>query len=120
MSKDLEQLGTNIGILYALNTFGAVIGTVAAGFILIEAFGITWSLRVAIIINLGVALVAWVLTLLAHNIEEDEETTIVNETTDSDEPTAPPRLIRIGTVAYTGKDFRIIGDRYIRFLCLSV
>ena len=95
--KRLEQLGTNIGILYALNTFGAVIGTVAAGFILIEAFGITWSLRVAIIINLGVALVAWILALLAHNIEEDEETAIVHETTDSDEPTEQPQQIRIGT-----------------------
>lgn len=70
--KRLEQLGTNIGILYALNTFGAVIGTVAAGFFLIEAMGITWSLRVAIAINLGVALVALVLARHAHKIEEEE------------------------------------------------
>ena len=71
--KRLEQLGTNIGILYALNTFGAVIGTVAAGFFLIEAFGITWSLRIAIAINLGVAIVALVLAWQAHKIDEDEE-----------------------------------------------
>ena len=95
--KRLEQLGTNIGILYALNTFGAVIGTVAAGFILIEALGITWSLRVAIIINICVAIVAWVLALQTHKIEEDEETAIVHETTDADEPTEQPRRIQIGT-----------------------
>ncbi len=95
--KRLEQLGTNIGILYALNTFGAVIGTVAAGFILIEALGITWSLRVAIIINICVAIVAWVLALQKHKIEEDEEITIAHEATDADEPTEQPRRIQIGT-----------------------
>lgn len=95
--KRLEQLGTNIGILYALNTFGAVIGTIAAGFILIEALGITWSLRVAIIINICVAIVAWVLALQTHKIEEDEEITTVHETTDADEPTEQPRQIQIGT-----------------------
>ena len=95
--KRLEQLGTNIGILYALNTFGAVIGTVAAGFILIEALGITWSLRVAIIINICVAVVAWVLTLQTHKIEEDEEITTVHEATDADESTEQPQRIKIGT-----------------------
>ena len=70
--KRLEQLGTNIGILYALNTFGAVIGTVAAGFFLIEAFGIKWSLGVAVAINFGVALVALLLARHAHKIEEGE------------------------------------------------
>ncbi len=95
--KRLEQLGTNIGLLYALNTFGAVIGTVAAGFILIEALGITWSLRVAIIINICVAIVAWVLSLQTHKIEEDEETAIAHEVTDVDEPTEQPQQIKIGT-----------------------
>ena len=95
--KRLEQLGTNIGILYALNTFGAVIGTIAAGFILIEALGITWSLRVAIIINICVAIVAWVLALQTRKIEEDEEITTAHETTDADEPTEQPRQIKIGT-----------------------
>ena len=59
--KRLEQLGTNIGILYALNTFGAVIGTVAAGFFLIESLGIRWTLGVGIAINFAVAAIALVL-----------------------------------------------------------
>ncbi len=71
--KRLEQLGTNIGILYALNTFGAVIGTVAAGFFLIQAFGIQWTLIIAIAINFGVALVAWVLAQQAEMVKADEE-----------------------------------------------
>ena len=68
--KRLEQLGTNIGILYALNTFGAVIGTVAAGFFLIEALGIRWTLGVGIAINFAVAAIALVLTRRVSETEE--------------------------------------------------
>ena len=68
--KRLEQLGTNIGILYALNTFGAVIGTVAAGFFLIEALGVRWTLGVGIAINFGVAAVA---LALSQKVPETEE-----------------------------------------------
>ena len=68
--KRLEQLGTNIGVLYALNTFGAVIGTVAAGFFLLEAFGIRWTLGIGIAINFAVAAIALV---LAPRVSEPEE-----------------------------------------------
>lgn len=60
--KRLEQLGTNVGILYALNTFGAVIGCVAAGFFLIEFLGIRHTLSVGVAINFAVALVAFALS----------------------------------------------------------
>ena len=68
--KRLEQLGTNIGILYALNTFGAVIGTVAAGFFLIEALGVQWTIGVGIIINFGVAAVALALAQKTSKTED--------------------------------------------------
>ena len=54
----LEQLGVNVGILYALNTFGAVIGCVATGFFLLERMGIQQALFVGIAINFGVTGVA--------------------------------------------------------------
>ena len=68
--KRLEQLGTNIGILYALNTFGAVVGTVAAGFFLIEALGIRWTLGIGIAINFSVAAVGLVLAQKASGTED--------------------------------------------------
>ena len=92
--KRLEQLGTNIGILYALNTFGAVIGTVAAGFFLIEALGITWTLRVAVAINFGVALVALVLSRQEHKIETDEDETLPEQ--QDTEAAEQPQQIAIG------------------------
>ncbi len=94
--KRLEQLGTNIGILYALNTFGAVIGTVAAGFFLIEALGIRWSLGVAIAINFGVVLVALLLARHAHQIETDENETLTEhkEAVPGEQETAAPEVVK--------------------------
>lgn len=71
--KRLEQLGTNVGILYAFNTFGAVIGCVAAGFFLIEFLGIRHTLFVGVAINFAVALVALSLERLALARTTDAE-----------------------------------------------
>jgi spermidine synthase len=38
--RDHRELGTEFGKLYTINTIGAVIGTVAAGFVLIEVLGL--------------------------------------------------------------------------------
>ena len=50
-----EQVGRRIGWLYALNTFGAVAGTVAAAFFLIPALGLWGTSFVAVGLNLFVA-----------------------------------------------------------------
>jgi len=51
----LENLGWDVGRLYSLNTFGAVVGTIAAGFFLVKWFGVTWTLRISAVINLVIA-----------------------------------------------------------------
>ena len=55
----LERLGFNAGLLYALNTFGAVVGCVATGFFLIQWLGIQQSLYLGAAINLVVAIIAY-------------------------------------------------------------
>ena len=57
----LEKLGLNVGALYALNTFGAVVGCVAAGFFLIQFLGVQASIYLAAGINFGVAITAFLL-----------------------------------------------------------
>jgi predicted membrane-bound spermidine synthase len=49
----------NIGLLYAGNTLGAIVGAFSAGFFLIGVFGLTASVAVAATFNLAVGLV-WV------------------------------------------------------------
>ena len=68
----LERLGVNVGILYALNTFGAVIGCVATGFFLLERMGIQQALFVGIAINFGVAGVAVLLARASEGSTSEE------------------------------------------------
>ncbi len=46
LSRDPSNLSSSFGRLYAANTLGAIIGTVAAGFVLIELLGLTGTLLV--------------------------------------------------------------------------
>ena len=131
--KRLEQLGTNIGILYALNTFGAVVGTVAAGFFLIEALGIRWTLGVGIAINFAVAAVALVLAQKASGTEDVsnqpsavsrqqenlvEETEILQSTnTESREPMADSHLAlwAIGISGFCALAYEVLWTRIMVF-----
>jgi spermidine synthase len=49
-------LGRRIGDLYAINTFGAVVGCAISGFFLIPELGLRGSVRLAAFLNLGIAL----------------------------------------------------------------
>jgi spermidine synthase len=59
--QELTGLGRQVGRLYALNTFGAVLGAYAAGFHLIPIFGIRTSLWLAAVVNVGIGALAVVL-----------------------------------------------------------
>ena len=100
--KRLEQLGTNIGILYALNTFGAVIGTVAAGFFLIEALGIRWTLGIGIAINFGVAAIALALTQKVSGTEADEPAEETQQAESEDVPDLPERQLVLWAIGISG------------------
>ena len=100
--KRLEQLGTNIGILYALNTFGAVVGTVAAGFFLIEALGIRWTLGIGIAINFAVAAIALALAQKVSGTEADEPPEETQHAESEDVPYLPERQLVLWAIGISG------------------
>ena len=100
--KRLEQLGTNIGVLYALNTFGAVVGTVAAGFFLLEAFGIRWSLGIGIAINFAVAAIAIALANRVSGTEIDEQLEEVQQAEPENIPQRPERHLVLWAIGISG------------------
>jgi spermidine synthase len=51
-ARDIKRLGLRVGALYSLNTFGAVLGASATGFILIPALGMKASTLTAAVINI--------------------------------------------------------------------
>lgn len=57
-----KKSGGQIGRLYAFNTFGATVGALTAGFLLIPSFGLTVTNLVAITLNLLIAASAWILS----------------------------------------------------------
>jgi spermidine synthase len=48
----MRTLGRRIGTLYAVNTIGGVLGSLAAGFLLIPLLGSQWALTALIVMNL--------------------------------------------------------------------
>ncbi|MEF8787972.1 MAG: fused MFS/spermidine synthase, partial [Planctomycetota bacterium] len=80
-----EELGHDTGLIYALNTAGALVGSLVCGFLLLENLGITMTTRLAAVANLLVAAAAWRLhqpdavgmteAALAEQEEEEEPET---------------------------------------------
>jgi spermidine synthase len=58
-----EGLGQRVGLLYATNTAGAIVGTLLTGFYLIGGIGVDASLRLAAALNLLVGVAAVVASL---------------------------------------------------------
>jgi spermidine synthase len=56
-----ERLRGHLALLYALNTLGAVVGTLAAGFLLLPRLGVDRTVALAVGINLLIGAVAWLL-----------------------------------------------------------
>lgn len=54
-----DTRGRDIGILYATNTLGAVCGTFAAGFVLLPALGLAWTMRAAALFPLAAGVLAF-------------------------------------------------------------
>jgi spermidine synthase len=67
----MRGMATRIGLLYGLNTVGAVFGTFLAGFYLVETYGVYGASLVAAGANLAVAGAALLLGLLAGKREEE-------------------------------------------------
>src|SRR5262249_24918695 len=59
VARKIEELGVRAGRLYAVNTAGAVAGTLTAGFLLIPSVGLRNTLFVAVALNLLAGLLAW-------------------------------------------------------------
>jgi spermidine synthase len=52
--REIRSLGSRVGLLYALNTFGAVLGAYLTGFYLIPTVGVTAALRMGATLNIGI------------------------------------------------------------------
>jgi len=70
------EVGNRIALLYSANTFGAVIGVVVAGFLLIETVGLRLTIWLAAALSVGVGTCA---VLLQRTIRSRDESARVDE-----------------------------------------
>jgi spermidine synthase len=56
LTRGVHRIGYDTGWIYTVNTFGAILGTTLAGFLLVPWLGIQWTMRLGIVLNLLVGL----------------------------------------------------------------
>ncbi len=59
-SRKFSDLGKDIGKIYSVNNIGAVLGTLAAGFVLMPLLGIQASITIVAILNIGIGIIVLV------------------------------------------------------------
>lgn len=59
-----EGVRKGLGLLYGINTFGAALGCLAAGFVLIRTFGVDRTVLIAVVINITIGAVVLILDRL--------------------------------------------------------
>jgi spermidine synthase len=72
-ARDIGRIGLRVGSLYALNTFGAVLGAAATGFLLIPALGMNAATTTAATMNILLGLVALTVSRKAESLSSHHE-----------------------------------------------
>ena len=120
----LDQVGWGVGRLYAVNTFGAAIGSFIAAFVLIEAIGVDATIYVAAAMNLLIAAAAWVLVRMSSSPSEgqdEKETALPDVVSSTTAPaTVDPRLRRLVLIAFGMSGFAALGYEVIWTRLLAI
>ncbi len=74
-----QELSRKLGFLYFINTAGAVLGTIMAGFYLISNLGITGTLYMAAFINIAIGILVYSLNKGAGNVSSTIKEKVVED-----------------------------------------
>ncbi|MFO7888891.1 MAG: fused MFS/spermidine synthase [bacterium] len=115
--REESTLGINTGRLYSINTFGAMLGTLVTGFILIPYIGVTQSIILAVGINVIISVSAYLLSIPAKKISTTVEN--IKQTRLITSSAAPKFLLLIAVVAASGfaaLSYEILWSRILVFV----
>jgi len=79
VSEDSAFIGRDVGTLYSVNTFGAVVGAFSSGFLLMRVLGLNFTVAFAATLNIGIALVIFFVFLPARRWHTLRQTPVVPE-----------------------------------------
>ncbi len=94
--RERERIGAGVGILYGANTIGGVLGTIAAGFVLLRTLGVADTTRVAVSLNLLIGFVCIWIARNAQAVPQEDEATAKGQPRAEPEHHAPGWLLLAG------------------------
>lgn len=98
-----SRFGTRVGLLYAVNTAGALTGALVTGYVLIGAIGLQRAFYVGAALNVAVGVIAWLLARRSPDAVEAPDRTVARDARSA--PGAPGRDLRplvLGVMAVSG------------------
>jgi spermidine synthase len=113
-------LGWKVGVLYALNTGGAVLGSFAAGFLLLGRVGLSQTVWIGAALNAAIALVVWI----GQRWAGESHTSEVPSSTPAEAPRAAllyeGRIVRrvlwcFALTGFTALSYEVIWTRALTF-----
>jgi spermidine synthase len=88
--RSRARIGSGTALLYGVNTAGAVLGTVLTGFLLLETLGTQSTLMLAVVLNIGIGLLACLYAGESATLQQVPKESPMQETpTNSVRETAP-------------------------------
>lgn len=113
--KERRTFGGNVSVLYALNTFGAMIGCFGAGFFLIPEFGISGVIWLGALLNLVAA--AGALLVSRTEGRGDSPVEAAKEEVAAGEGAIPPRAILwlFGMAGFASLAYEVLWTRALLF-----
>ncbi|MBW1829895.1 MAG: fused MFS/spermidine synthase, partial [Deltaproteobacteria bacterium] len=117
--KSLKHVGNRVGSLYGINTLGAVVGCIAAGFFMIALYGAKETGYIAAVINLTIGLLILLLDsrLSSAPVESlpEKEDTIQQSLKPYPPAVATVILIVAGVSGFCALAFEVLWTRTITF-----
>lgn len=115
-------VGRRVGVLYGLNTLGAVCGVLATGFLLLPSWGIEASLYTGVSINIAIAAVVYLLRFTVGDRTPDAGAVRVRDAAAAEGTAARPRsrhdTVVLGAFALSG--FAALAYEVVWFRLLSM
>ncbi|MBW1913628.1 MAG: fused MFS/spermidine synthase [Deltaproteobacteria bacterium] len=113
---DIRMVGSRLSMLYAVNTLGALIGSLAAGFFIIRMFGLNLTFWSAAALNSLVGITALILTLKtkspAHAVSNIDTTPFSGKATQTF-TSGPGLLIAVGLSGFAALGMEVLWTRLL-------
>lgn len=120
-ARGQEKLGLRVGMLYALNTIGAVVGSFAAGFSLLPGVGVLRTTLIAVAVNIILGIVVLGMARVKGDKGEKKERRGVKKHSPlSDFPTSQPKgllvLAAFGVSGFAAMVYEVAWSRVLSLI----